>query len=112
MRSVSVGVVFSQRRTQLTTEPAMGCDSGPPLNRNWVGRPSTYIVCVVETRAARFTGKYRMGVGQNRRCWWNLKINVEDIYCSFSPQLYPGHLGFLPMRKTNTVIFTKDISQI
>ena len=55
MRSVSVGVVFSQRRTQLTTEPAMGCDSGPPLNRNWVGRPSTYIVCVVETRAARFT---------------------------------------------------------
>ena len=37
MRLVSVGVVLSQRRTQLTgIEPAMGCDSGPPLNRNWV----------------------------------------------------------------------------
>ena len=37
MRSVSVGVVLSQRRTQLTgIEAAMGCDSGPPLNRNCV----------------------------------------------------------------------------
>ena len=37
MRSVSVGVVLSQRRTQLTgIEPAIGCDSGPPLNINWV----------------------------------------------------------------------------
>ena len=44
MCSVSVGVVLSQRRTQLTgIEPAMGCDSGPPLNRNWVGR---YTSCV------------------------------------------------------------------
>ena len=43
MRSVSVGVVVSQRRTQLTgIEPAMGCDSGPPLSRNWLGRP-TYV---------------------------------------------------------------------
>ena len=41
MRSVSVGVVLSQRLTQLTgIEPAMGCDSGPPLHRNWVGRVS------------------------------------------------------------------------
>ena len=39
MRSVSVGVVLSQRRTQLSSiEPAMGGDSGPPLNINWVGR--------------------------------------------------------------------------
>ena len=37
MSSVSVGVVLRQRGTQLTgIEPAMGCDSGPPLNRNWV----------------------------------------------------------------------------
>ena len=43
MHSVSVGVVLSQRRTQLTgIEPAMGCDSGPQLNRNWVGRPTYY----------------------------------------------------------------------
>ena len=39
MRSVSVGVVLSHRRTQLSgIEPAMGCDSGPTLNKNWVGR--------------------------------------------------------------------------
>ena len=43
MHSVSVGVVLSQRRTQLTgIEPAMGCDSGPQLNGNWVGRPTYY----------------------------------------------------------------------
>ena len=62
---VSVGVVLSQPRTQLSgIEPAMGCDSGPPLNINWMGRPTSY-------RAALFTGKYRMDVGQNRRWWWN-----------------------------------------
>ena len=44
MRSVSVGVVLIQRRTQLTgIEPAMGCDSGPPLNRKWVGRPTSCV---------------------------------------------------------------------
>ena len=42
MRSVSVGVVLSQRRTQLTgIEAAMGCDSGPTMNGNWVGRPTS-----------------------------------------------------------------------
>ena len=38
-------------------------------------------------------------------------INVEDKYFNLSPwffpQLYPGHLGFWPMRKINTVMFTK-----
>ena len=59
MPSVSVGVVLSQRRTQLTgVEAAMGCDSGPPLNRYWVGKPTS--------RAARFTCKNRMDVGQDR----------------------------------------------
>ena len=44
MRSASVGVVLSQRRTQLTgIEPGMGFDSGPPLNRNWVGRPTSCV---------------------------------------------------------------------
>ena len=44
MRLVSVGVVLSQRRTQLTSiEPAMGCDSGPPLNRNRVGGPTSCV---------------------------------------------------------------------
>ena len=44
MRSVSVGVVLRQRGTQLTgIEPAMGCDYGPPLNRNWVGRPTSFL---------------------------------------------------------------------
>ena len=39
MRSVSVGVVLSQRRTQLTgIEPAMDCDSGPQFSRDWVRR--------------------------------------------------------------------------
>ena len=44
MRWVSVGVVLSQRRTQLTgIESAMGCDSGSPLNRNWVDRPTSCV---------------------------------------------------------------------
>ena len=44
MRSVSVAGVLSQRRTQSTgIEPAMGCDSGPPLNLNWVGRPTSCV---------------------------------------------------------------------
>ena len=37
-------------------------------------------------------------------------INVEDIYFNLSPWffplLYPGHLGFLPMKKTNTVMLS------
>ena len=40
MGSVSVGVVLSWRRTQ-----CMGCDSGPPLNKNWVGRPTSCVSC-------------------------------------------------------------------
>ena len=41
MRSISVGAVLRQRGTQLTgIESAMGCDFGPPLNKNWVGRPT------------------------------------------------------------------------
>ena len=36
---------------------------------------------------------------------------VEEIYFNLSPwlfpQMYPGHLGFWPMKKTNTVMFTK-----
>ena len=36
------------------------------------------------------------------------EINVEDIYLNLSPwflpELYPGHLGFWPMRKINTVM--------
>ena len=57
MRLVSVGVVLSQRRTQLTgIEPAMGCDSGPPLNRNRVGRPIVCIVGLVIVRPDYCTG--------------------------------------------------------
>ena len=44
MHSVSVDVMLSQRRTKLTgIEPAMGCDSGQKLNRNWVGRPTSCV---------------------------------------------------------------------
>ena len=44
MRSVSVEVVLSQRRAQLTViESAMGCDSGPPLNRFFWGRPTSCV---------------------------------------------------------------------
>ena len=40
-RWTSVGVAFGQRCRRLTdTEPAMGCNAGPTLNRNWVGRPT------------------------------------------------------------------------
>ena len=48
----SVGLVLGQRRGRLTViDPAMGCDAGPTLNRNLVGRPISYTI--VETR-----GKY------------------------------------------------------
>ena len=44
MRWGSVGVVLSQRRTQVTgIEPAIGCDAGPALNRNLVGRPTSSV---------------------------------------------------------------------
>ena len=37
----SDGLVLGQRRRRLTViEPAMGCDAGPTLNRNLVGRPT------------------------------------------------------------------------
>ena len=36
-------LVLVQRRRWLTgIEPAMGCDAGPTLNRNLVGRPTSY----------------------------------------------------------------------
>ena len=78
VRSASVEVVLSQRCTQLTgIKPAMGCDSGLPLNRDWVGI-RLHRVYRSDTRT-RFTGKYRMEAGQNRRWWWNeytLKIYI------------------------------------
>ena len=40
----SDGLVLGQRRRQLTgIEPAMGCDAGPTLNRNLVGRPTSSV---------------------------------------------------------------------
>ena len=40
----SVGVVLGQRRRQLTgIELAMGCDAGPTLHRNRVGRPTSCV---------------------------------------------------------------------
>ena len=67
-----VGSVLSGVETassQLTgIEPAMGCDSGPPLTDwteiGWVGLHRVY---------RRFTGKYRMDVGQSLRLWGNEK---------------------------------------
>ena len=48
----SVGLVLGQHRRRLTgIEPVMGCVAGPTLNRNWVGRPTSYVHA-----AARFTG--------------------------------------------------------
>ena len=71
MRSVSVGVVLSQRRTQLTgIEPAIGWDAVPPLNRNWEGRPTSVyrretrmLLASIEWMLAR-TGD---GGGMNKR---------------------------------------------
>ena len=41
-------------------------------------------------------------------------LHVEDILVSLvlSIIIYPGHLGFWPMRKTNTVICSRNIRQI
>ena len=40
----SDGLVLGQRRRRLTgIEPAMGCDAGPTLNRNLVGRPTSSV---------------------------------------------------------------------
>ena len=40
----SDGLVLAQRRRQLTgIEPEMGCDAGPTLNRNLVGRPTSSV---------------------------------------------------------------------
>ena len=40
----SVELVLGQRRRRLTgIEPAMSCDAGPTLNRNWVGRPTSAV---------------------------------------------------------------------
>ena len=40
----SDGLVLGQLRRRLTgIEPAMGCDAGPTLNRNLVGRPTSSV---------------------------------------------------------------------
>ena len=37
-------LVLDRRRRRLTgIEPAMGCDAGPTLNRNLVGRPTSFV---------------------------------------------------------------------
>ena len=50
-----------------------------------------------------------MDVGQHRPWWW--KEETLKIYFNLPPwvfpQLYPGHLEFWPMRKTNTAMITK-----
>ena len=58
-------LVLGQRRRQLTgIEPAMGCNAGPTLNRNLVGRPTCNPLYQVHR------DKYWMNVGQHRRWWW------------------------------------------
>ena len=40
----SVGLLLGKRRRRFTSiEPAMGCDAGPTLNRNWVCRPTSSV---------------------------------------------------------------------
>ena len=40
----SVELVWGQHRRRFTDiEPAMGCDAGPTLNRNWMGRPTSCV---------------------------------------------------------------------
>ena len=71
-------------RRQLTVnEPAMGCDAGPKLNRNWVGRLASCVRGTSSRRVQglisechnklwserdkrRFTGKYGLDDGQHQ----------------------------------------------
>ena len=102
------------------------CDSvvhnWPALNQQWAATLDhhwTEIGWVYAYRVYRRDTRSITHSQVSNGCWpepvvveW---INVEDIYFNFSPwsfpQFYPEHLGFLPMRKTNTVIFTKDRSR-
>ena len=66
MRSVSAGVVLSQRRTQLTgIELAMGCDSDPEIG--WVGLYRVYC------RDTRSTIHWQISNG----CWPEPVMVVE-----------------------------------
>ena len=44
IQQTRIELVLGQRRRQLTSiELAMGCDDGPTLTRNWVGRPTSCV---------------------------------------------------------------------
>ena len=62
----SAGIVLGQRLINFAgIKPAISCETGPTLNRHWMGRPTS---CVSEHHvASRFTGKYLVDVVQHRR---------------------------------------------
>ena len=75
----------------------MGCDAGPTLNRiGWVGLHCVYQVHRIEAYTD-LSAVVAEGIG------------ILKIYLSpwFFQYIYPGHLGFWPMRKPNTAMFTK-----
>ena len=87
--AVDAGVVEPCVRPVLEWCWASVAHNWPALNQQWaatlaphwteIGWVYAYIVCIVATRAARFTGKYRMEFGLNRRWGWNeytLKIYI------------------------------------
>ena len=96
--------MMGQRRVRLTSiEPAMGCDAGPTLNRYWVGRPTLCVPGISYRRVVPYTDLSTLVVE-------GIGLHVKDIaYLSpwFFQLLYPGHLGFLPMKKTNVRSWTQ-----
>ena len=77
----SVVLVAGQHRRRLTViEPAMGCDAGPTLNRNWVGRPTHRVYVCRYMRQPN-----SLAIQVLNRCWPAPAmvvggIHVEDIF--------------------------------
>ena len=77
----SVVLVAGQHRGRLTViEPAMDCDAGPTLNRNWVGRPTHRVYVCRYMRQPN-----SLAIQVLNRCWPAPAmvvggIHVEDIF--------------------------------
>ena len=67
----SDGLVLGQRRRRSTgIEPAMGCDACPTLNRNLVGRPTSYVRATSRGTSIQVLNE----------CWLATAMAVEGIH--------------------------------